>query len=395
MSASAGGSGGGAALELRPLAPESLAPAVQKLVAGPPPAKAMAAKGLAPMRPAELVTAIYQLSFDADAAVKAAAEAAPAALPDRIVVPGLGEALAPEVLHFFGVRLAAGRTEALEKILYNGATADATFVALAGRLKERELEVIFQNEARLLRTPAILEALYMNREARMSSLNRAIELCARNGVRPDGIPGFDDIVKSLAEDRSAQDPTVDQAFAGILAAADAAPPVPEGPAEAGEGAGTPAAAAAPPAAAPERDRDRKGGVIDFTKLKLHEKIRLATLGNEYCRQNLIRDPNRVVALAVIRSPRITDGEIVRAAGNRTVSEDVIRYIANQRELLKIYAVKHNLVQNPKCPLAFSLKILPLLLGEDLKEIARSKNVPSALSTAARKLMTTRGSGRGG
>ena len=71
-----------------------------------------------------------------------------------------------------------------------------------GRLRERELEVMFQNEARILRCPAILEALYFNPQARMSSLNRAIELCARNGVRVEGIPSFDEVAKSIAQDAS-------------------------------------------------------------------------------------------------------------------------------------------------------------------------------------------------
>ena len=74
----------------------------------------------------------------------------------------------------------------------------------------------------------------------------------------------------------------------------------------------------------------------------------------------MRDPNRMVAMAAIRSPRITDSEIVKAASNRSVCEEVIRYIANQRDLTKNYQVKLSLVQNPKCPVALSLKFLPLL-----------------------------------
>ena len=80
----------------------------------------------------------------------------------------------------------------------------------------------------------------------------------------------------------------------------------------------------------------------------------------------MRDPNRMVAMAAIRSPRITDSEIVKAAANRSVCEDVIRYIANQRDLTKNYQVKLSLVQNPKCPVALSLKFLPLLHADDLK-----------------------------
>lgn len=135
---------------------------------------------------------------------------------------------------------------------------------------------------------------------------------------------------------------------------------------------------------------RRSAIIDFTKLKLYEKIRLATLGNAYCRQTLLRDSNRMVALAAIRSPQITDGEVVKAAGNRSLSEDVIRYIANRKELVKQYAVKLALVGNAKCPLGIALRLLPTLHGEDIKQLARSKNVPGALSLAARRLAAARG-----
>jgi hypothetical protein len=361
---------------------ETLSPSVQKLLAAAGPMKLMAAKGMAPLRPAELAVAIYQLAFEADAAVKAAAEAAPTALPDRIVTPALAEPLPPAVLHFFAGRLPATRSEPLEKLLYNTATTDATFVLLAGRMAERELEIVFENEARILRCPAILVALYTNPAARMSSLNRAIELCARNGVRPEGIPAFDEVVKSIAEDTEADPAAVDASFAVALAASEPAQP-----------------AAAPAQPAPPVDATKetvkKSTVIDFTRLKLHEKIRLATMGNAYCRQNLIRDPNRIVAMAAIRSPRITDSEVIAAAGNRAVCEDVVRYIANQRDYVKSYQVRMSLVQNPKCPMALSLRFLNTLQAEDVKLIARSKNVPAALSAAARRLMTARKGGEGG
>jgi hypothetical protein len=94
-------------------------------------------------------------------------------------------------------------------------------------------------------------------------------------------------------------------------------------------------------------------------------------------------------MAAIRSPLITDNEIVMAASSRQVSEDVIRYIANQRDFLKMYQVKVNLVNNPKTPLAFSMRLMSMLNNEDIKSLARSKNVPSALQTAAKKLAQTR------
>ncbi|HEY0710788.1 MAG TPA: hypothetical protein VGG33_28545 [Polyangia bacterium] len=372
------------ALGHTPVPADQLPPAVAKLCAGPAPMKLMAAKGVAPMRPGELLTALHQLTFDSDATVKAAAEASIAGLPDPVITTPLGEPLPGAVLHRFAGTLAPDRTAALERILYNPATEDRTFVLLAGRLRERELEIMFQNEARLLRSPAILEALYANPGARMSSLNRAIELLARNNVRAEGIPAFDEIAKSIVADPAATAPDADESFAGVLSSVDDLSSLPDGPAEAAD-----AASSSPAEAAGEPAKKRKSATIDFSRLKLYEKIRLATLGNAYCRANLMRDPNRLVAMAAIRSPGITDGEIALAAGNRGLSEDVIRYIANQRDMTKDYQVRLSLVQNPKCPVGLSLKFLSLLNAEDLKQVARSKNVPGAIVTSARRLMQSR------
>jgi hypothetical protein len=376
----------GPALDLGPLPVELLPPAVQKLLAAPTGVKALAARGMAPLRPGELAIAIYQLSFDSNESVQTASGAAPAGLPDKVLAPALAESLPARVLHFFAGRIAPDRIAVLEPILFNLSTADQTFVLLAGRLRERELEVMFQNESRILRCPAILAALYLNPQARMSSLNRAIELCARNGVRVEGLPCFDEVARSIAEDADAKDPAVaDSGFSTLLAEAERAAAGEEDPdpsSDSGQEAGQPAGEEA-------ADSKRTSPIIDFSRLKLYEKIRLATLGNAYCRKNLLRDPNRMVALAAIRSPRITDGEIANAAGNRGVCEDVLRYIAGQRDLTKGYQVKLNLVQNPKCPVALSMKFLPFLHAEDLKHLARSKNVPSALAAIARRLVQNR------
>lgn len=375
-------------LKLEPLAGAALPKSVAGVVSGAAPAKLMAVRGMAPLRPAELLIALYQLSFDGDAAVKSAAEAAPASLPDKVVLAPLGEALPSAVLHFFAERLPSGRQQAIEKILLNQATADETFVVLAKRLDEAGLEMIFQNEVRLLRCPALVEALYFNKTARMSSVSRALELCARNGVRLDGIPAYAETVAALTADPKAATPsTSDEVFAAVLHEADEVGGADAGHAPAG---GAPDAPAAEPAAANEAPKHKVStSFIKFEELKIFEKVRLATVGNAHCRQVLIRDTNKVVAMAAIRSPSITDGEIVAAAANRAVCDDVIRFIANNRECSKSYAVKQALVNNPKCPLASSLRLLAFLRPDDLKAVARSRNIPGALATAAKKLLGTR------
>ncbi|HJX52548.1 MAG TPA: hypothetical protein VJ801_07270 [Polyangia bacterium] len=377
----------GGSLQLQPLPAESLSPAVAGLVGGATPAKLMAVRGMAAVRPAELLVAIYQLSFDAEPAVRAAAEAAPAGLPDNVIGPPLGEALPASLLHFFAIRLPDTRAAALEKILYNPATADQTFVTLAARLNESLLEIIFQNEVRLLRCPAIVQALFFNKRARMSSVNRAVELCARNGVRVEGIPAFDEFVSAIRQDPEALDGTVvDGRFQAALTAAEAAP---VGDQESGQGDELFDEEMAPE----EKDRAVNMSFIKFDELRVFEKIRLATIGNAYCRKVLVRDANKLVAMTVIRSPQLTDMEIRQIAGSTNVCDDVIRYIANNRECSKDYPVKLALVSNPKCPLGSSLRFLAYLHQEDLRNISRSRNVPGVLSTAAKKLLQQREGGR--
>ncbi|MGB8295341.1 MAG: hypothetical protein WCG85_07925 [Polyangia bacterium] len=370
---------------LQPLPAASLSPAVAKLVGGATPAKLMAVRGMAPVRPAELLVVIYQLSFDAEAAVRTAAEAAPASFPDNVINPPLGESLPAPLLHFFAARLPDRRTAALERILYNPATADETFLMLASRLDESLLEIISQNEVRLLRCPAIVEALFFNKRARMSSVNRAVELCARNGVRLEGIPAFDEIASAIRQDPEATDGTVtDGRFQAALSAAEAASATDEAPGQSEE-----LLQEKPPSEAKQRPAGMS--FIKFDQLKIFEKIRLATVGNAYCRKMLIRDANKLVAMTVIRSPQITDIEIQRFAGSTNVCDDVIRYIANSRDCSKDYSVKLALVGNPKCPLGSSLRFLAYLHPGDLRNISRSKNIPGALATAAKKLLQQRGS----
>jgi hypothetical protein len=218
----------------------------------------------------------------------------------------------------------------------------------------------------------------------MALVNEAIARCARAGVVVDGIPAFAEVAEAITADPAATDPAqADAPFAVAFQRAQQA-----ADADADAEAEEPEPDAAKPGDQPEKKK-RKSPIIDFTKLKLFEKIRLATLGNAYCRQTLMRDSNRLVAMAAIRSPGITETEVVRAAGNRALSEDVIRYIANKKDYVKMYPVKMSLVQNPKCPLAMSMRLIAHLHAEDLKTIARSRNVPSALSTAAKKLMLAR------
>jgi len=72
-------------MELTPL--ETLPPSVERAVGpkAPAPMRMMAARGMAPLPPGDMATALYQLSFSDDEAVKSAAFKSAAELPERIL----------------------------------------------------------------------------------------------------------------------------------------------------------------------------------------------------------------------------------------------------------------------------------------------------------------------
>ncbi len=114
------------------------------------------------------------------------------------------------------------------------------------------------------------------------------------------------------------------------------------------------------------------------------KIKLAFKGNKEARSILIRDTNKSVAVAVVKSGRLTDGEVSSYAGNRNLSDEVIREIAGNKEFVRKYPVKVALVNNPKTPVSTALGFVSLLHKRDLQQLSRNKNVSSVISMAAMK-----------
>ena len=158
----------------------------------------MAARGLAPLPPADLATALYQLSFAEDEAVKSAAFKTAAELPERILGGALEQPLDARVLDFFARRVFSKRrcSRSCCSTRRPPTRPSATWPTLVG---ESGLEMIAKNEERLLRHPPIIAALYMNPKTRMSTAQRALELAVRNNVRVEGIPAFDEAARAIQQ----------------------------------------------------------------------------------------------------------------------------------------------------------------------------------------------------
>lgn len=120
-----------------------------------------------------------------------------------------------------------------------------------------------------------------------------------------------------------------------------------------------------------------------------EKIRIAMTGDKEWRTLLLRESNKQVNTAVLKNPRITEGEVITVAKNRSSNDELIRLIVQNREWVKLYEVKKALVMHPRTPLQMAMRFMTFLGEKDLKDLAKSREVTQVIVNNARRLLMTR------
>ena len=123
----------------------------------------------------------------------------------------------------------------------------------------------------------------------------------------------------------------------------------------------------------------------ISKLDIRGRITLAMRGSKEDRSILIRDSTKLVAIAVLESPKISDGEVEKIALQKNVLEAVLRAIPMKRRFAKNYSIMRNLVQNPRTPLDLSLGLMKNLLIHDLKNLSTNKEIPDTIRKVALRM----------
>jgi hypothetical protein len=153
----------------------------------------------------------------------------------------------------------------------------------------------------------------------------------------------------------------------------------------GSGAGA-AAKKAPSKKGQLSPKEERGSALQkIAKLDIKGRIQLAMKGSKEERSLLIRDGTKIVALAVLESPKISDGEVERFATQKNVLEAVLRGIPMKRRFAKNYAVVRNLVFNPRTPLDLSLTLMKNLLVGDLRNLSGNKEISDTVRKLATKM----------
>ncbi|HEY6081056.1 MAG TPA: hypothetical protein VIW29_19710 [Polyangiaceae bacterium] len=357
---------------------ENLGPAAQKVLSegAPPGVQMMASKGVVPgAKPHELVIVIAELARRSDEKLRDSALATLRKLPPPILSGALASDL-PGSVTLKLAELYGSDHEVIEKLLRMPRVSGAALELLAGAADERAGELIATNEVLMLKYPVVIEKLYMNKRVRMSTADRLIELCVRNNIELS-IPAFKEAALAIKNELIAEpseEPTFDDVLfkethelAERLAMSDN-----EDTHEVDE-------------EGEEKVKEKvKPLYARMAEMTVSQKVRCATLGTAAERLLCVRDSNRLVAAAAAKSPLLKEPEAVQITASRAVSEDVLRLLAMNRDFTRNYQIKLNLVMNPRTPFSFSSRLVPLLRDSELKMLAKSKNISSAIASSVRQ-----------
>ena len=130
--------------------------------------------------------------------------------------------------------------------------------------------------------------------------------------------------------------------------------------------------------------ERASTVQRIAGLSVAQRMALAMKGTREERSILIRDPNKIVGVAVLSSPKLTETEVAAIARMASINDELLRMIANTRAWIKSYDVVLGLVKNAKTPLAVSMNLLSRLNEKDLRMLSQDRNIPDVLRITARK-----------
>jgi len=358
--------------------------------------KLMAARGTLPLPPQELAAALYYLTLDSTPEVRESAAKSLAGMPEALLKAIMADpSTHPLILDFLARNLAPDH-ELQETIALNRTTDDETIVFQSTLHHKRLVDIISGNQLRILRTPKIVDALSENPLTGASVIDRMLKFVAmeaRKSMRtaPPKGEGMEVEIEHM-EGEEAEAPG--EEVAAVTEGEDI------GAVTIREGEGVESGWASMSfhddllkdklyANEQEEEEDARNLYARINKMGVAEKVKLAMMGNKEARNLLIRDTNKVVSTAVIRSARMTEGEIETISKSRSISDEIIRIIANNKDWTKNYQVKLNLVNNSKTPMSETLKFINHLRDKELRDLARSRNVPNQVCTAARRLMQKR------
>ncbi len=392
-------------------------PVVQSIIAGNAPltARMAAARGMLPLSQADLLELLVHLRADDDGEVSRAAQVTLDAQTDHdLLSVAKSDDTTPAVLTYLA-SLPTADHQLHEAVAVHQSTPDEAIALLSRMTMDGSLlDLIALNQQRLIRSPAIIDAILEN-PARSGEAERRVKETRREFFEKER--GARQIADELrARGRTAAAEFFESAelvtAAGEISIDDAwliAQHIEVSDADIDDSwlarefieellVETPEQIAANIQAVINAERIEAGEVaperISLIRrimfMTVRDRVKLALKGDREARGILIRDSNKIVATGVIHNPRLTDQEVESIAAMRTVSDEVLRLIGMNRAWARSYPIIHNLARNPRTPLATAIQILPRIRSKDLKSISQNRNVSEGVRRQAYRVSEMRG-----
>lgn len=396
----------------------STSPAVKAIIGGtaPRPAQLAAARGALPLPATDLLEVLVALARGKDEELsKIAGQTLAGQEITELTNAFQSDEIAPQVLGYFIERDYFPK-QVQETALTNKKTPNASIVRFAQTTKHGELlELVSFNQQLLIQNPDLIEAIITNPHRTAEAERRASETKREffekergaqqiaNELRAQGKEAAAEFIEAAEVAQNLEDSNIDLDDALFLADFIEVPDAEvddswlnfdyledvfeesEEQRQAiiskiiGEMKGD----------GDEISNERISMVSRILKMGMKGRVKLALKGDREARNILIRDPNRVVAQAVIANAKITEQEVEKIASMRTVPEDVLRLIAINRNWARNYMIMHKLAQNPRTPIANVMTILTRLQMRDLAALSKNRNVSDAVRRQALRLAQAR------
>jgi len=324
-------------------------------------------QGIMPLETDDLVQAIWLICSGSDQFLGDARETF-LGLPDGFKKTFFeNKELDSDLIHFYLTGFTFPR-QAMSAVLLNTATRATTICSVASTLDASLLDIVVNNQVKIQEDPGIVEALRANPALSINHKQKLDDY--ERLLLKDPISPAEDLeqlsIKQVEEEAIAHAREFVQVF--------------------GKEKESKRKSSLSVKREPEEKPKEKVSLLEgLANMTVPQKVQAAIKGDREARGILIRDANKLVCCAVIKSPRITESEVEFYSNLRNVQTDVLRLIAMNREWMKSYKIATNLVKNPRTPLTFSLKLLPRLNKQDMKNLIRDRGVPEALRTMARRI----------
>ncbi len=313
----------------------------------------LAAQGLLPVAPEELIPLQVQLACGDDDELAAAAGEALRSIDPRVVANFLaGDASADEMAYF---ALEVGNAVVISAILRRRDAPRELLSRLAGRLPPDLQELLLLRQDAIVEAPAILDELAANPALSTYARRRIAEY--REHLLPRERTTAEEEAEAGSGPDEADDETVRQAIAAVQRQ--------------------------PAAGDVEDTTGLTEGQIRL--LTVPVRMRLARGAQRMLRAILIRDPHPRVAVAVLKVNPVSDQEVEQIASSRLVVQEVFEAIYARRQWIGKYPILRTLAFNPRVPVALGVKLVPRLSLRDLRVLGRDHNVPDAIRSMAQRL----------